>query len=90
MAAHIKHLLMRKYNEELDKNFYLWRDYQSNRSLSASQRRITMAKWVNEVWGELMKDSDFLRSAFNSCGATIKLDGTHFTKLRDCPFYSFA
>jgi len=81
---------MKKYNQELVDNFDLWREYQSNGSLSASQRRIKMAMWVNEVWGEMMKDEYFIRSAFNSCGVTMQLDGTHFTKLRDCPFYSFA
>jgi hypothetical protein len=40
-----------------------------------------MATWLSQAWTILSTKTEFLRSAFDSCGVLIKLAGSH--KIRE-------
>ena len=66
---------------ELELNFDTWRNYQENKSLTASIRRKHMAVWLNEVWGLLQTQETFIEKTFS---ATVLIDrfGKHALRIR--------
>ena len=62
--------------KELGLNFDAWRDYQSNKSLSASARRMLLARWTDITWGILRTQVAFIRKCFDATCLVMK-DGSH-------------
>jgi hypothetical protein len=85
VGAYLKKAMQRFYKLELELRLPEWRNYQSNDSLSASRRRILMAQWLNAAWPILKAKAKFIRSAFESTGVLIRLDGSHEIKIRNLP-----
>ena len=65
--------------DELEHNFEDWREYQSNKTLSASKRRMYMAFWLNEVWGLMQTMETFIEKTFD---ATVLINKFGQHKLR--------
>jgi hypothetical protein len=61
---------------ELELNFDAWRDYQSNKSLSSSARRMLLARWADMSWGILRTQVAFIRKCFEATILIMK-DGSH-------------
>ena len=66
---------------ELELNFETWRDYQANKSLSATKRRMYLACWLNEVWGLLQTQEDFIEKCFSATVLVNKM-GEHVLRMR--------
>ena len=81
VGAKLKEIMKGLYKIEVELNYDEWRDYKSNKALSASRRRVLMATWLDAAWGFLKLQEDFLYTSFLHT-VLIKLDGTHEFKFR--------
>jgi hypothetical protein len=83
VGAWLKYAMKQFYKYDLAMNINCWRNFKHNKSLSASNRRVLLATWLSQAWTILSTKTEFLRSAFDSCGVLIKLDGSHKIKIRE-------
>ena len=82
VGAWLKYMMGRFYATELELDLNNWRNHADSKALSSTRRRIFMATWLDLSWQILKKKAQFIRSAFESTGCLIKLDGTHNIKIR--------
>jgi hypothetical protein len=75
-----------RYEEDLEKNYKLWRgsdvDSSPSEFLDAGVRRNKMASWLDEAWCELREMKTFFLKAFLSTGCLITMDGVNGIKMR--------
>ena len=77
------------YELDLEQNYDLWRggvdDVEAanpHEFLNTTTRRIKMAQWLDEAWGELRVMDQFLLSSFVSTGCLMGLNGENEIKMR--------
>ena len=80
----MKHIMSELYKVELELNIDEWRQYQSNKSLSASNRRILMARWLSVAWKEVMKNNHLTRACFERT-VLVRRDGSHNIIVKGVP-----
>ena len=78
---HALHVVEKKVNRQE------WRDYRKNGSLGASQRRMYMAKWLNETWNFLKTNRPELFDRAWDKTVLIELDGTHHLEINGLEGY---
>ena len=66
---------------ELELNFDGWRNYKNNKSLSASARRMFLARWTDMCWGILRTQLAFIRKCFDATVLVAK-DGSHSLRMK--------
>jgi hypothetical protein len=66
---------------ELEISFNKWRNYQSNRSLSAGSRRRFMAHWLHLTWGLMRERRGFIGKTFDAT-CLVRKDGANRLQLK--------
>ena len=55
-----------------------------NSSLTASNRRILITKWVGAAWEEASQKKEMVRHAFEKCGISVPIDGSNDSAINIC------
>lgn len=82
-----KRIMSLLYKTELEINYDAWRNYQDNKSLSASQRRMLMARWASLAWGYVKEQTHQIRRTFEDT-VLITRNGQHRLQVPGHPNYS--
>jgi hypothetical protein len=85
----LKVRMRQRYTEKLHENWDLWRNADTNDSLSSANRRMLLAGWLSEAWGDLQNDPEFIQRSFESTGMLIKSDMSNNIKMRGGEDYKF-
>ena len=77
----MKKIVHALHKQERQVNREKWKDYKKNGCLSAANRRMLMASWLNECWKFMKAErAGLLHGAFDNT-VFIRLDGSHSLSL---------